>query len=354
MSQLTHIPCCAHILNLIGYLTHLKIHEISSPYKILLYTEPIGILEAINFCLQNKRELNVITIYLNFISIYAKEFVQDLDFFQQSKKSIFPFVKSWLQQFTSYIEANKNTNNFGPLLYLEIFYIREDLIKDLKFNPEEFYLIFQEAFEVAYEKFKLHIPNYPAHSLFYASQRYHTKDIRRYNIIKEFDNPSDEWGIYCGLDNEIINEIELDQYWLSKETQLPILYKIAFDYIWLPVSSCSVERSFSMYNSLLDSDRQNLSLDSLKRLNILLQEWGIYCGLDNEIINEIELDQYWLSKETQLPILYKIAFDYIWLPVSSCSVERSFSMYNSLLDSDRQNLSLDSLKRLNMLYFNGF
>ncbi|RHZ61421.1 hypothetical protein Glove_347g8 [Diversispora epigaea] len=266
----------------------------------------------------------------------------------------------------------------------------EDLIKDLKFNPEEFYLIFREAFEVTYEKFKFHIPNHPARSLFYASQVFDPKfihirditrkDIRRYNIIKEFDNPSDgllqEWEIYCGLNNEIINEIELDQYWLSKETQLPILYKIAFDYIWLPVSSCSVEQNFSMYNSLLDSDRQNLSLDSLKRLNIditrkdirryniikefdnpsdgLLQEWEIYCGLNNEIINEIELDQYWLSKETQLPILYKIAFDYIWLPVSSCSVEQNFSMYNSLLDSDRQNLSLDSLKRLNMLYFNGF
>ena len=289
------------------YLTHLKMHGISSPCKIPLYNRTRwnswfrmvfyakdhiiywpaffkeeaendkrhNNLEAINFCLQNERELSVITIYLNFISIYAKEFVQDLDFFQQSKKPIFPFVESRLQQLTSYIEANRNANNFGPLL--------EDLIKDLKFDPEEFYLIFQEAFGVAYEKFKLHIPNHPARSLFYASQVFDPKfihirditrkDIRRYNIIKEFDNPSDgllqEWGIYCGLDNEIINEIELDQYWLSKETQLPILYKIAFDYIWLPVSSCSVERSFSMYNSLLDSDRQNLSLDSLKRLNML-------------------------------------------------------------------------------------
>jgi len=50
--------------------------------------------------------------------------------------------------------------------------------------------------------------------------------------------------------------------------------------------------------------------------------------------------------------LSKIALDYIWLPISSCSVERSFSMYNSLLDSDRQNLSLNSLKKLNMLYYN--
>ena len=57
--------------------------------------------------------------------------------------------------------------------------------------------------------------------------------------------------------------------------------------------------------------------------------------------------------QKNLPILSNIALDYIWLPISSCSVERSFSMYNNLLNSDRQNLSYESLKQLNMLYFNG-
>ena len=54
----------------------------------------------------------------------------------------------------------------------------------------------------------------------------------------------------------------------------------------------------------------------------------------------------------KLPILSKIALDYIWLPVSSCSVERSFSIYNNILNENRQNLSEDYLKRLNMMYFN--
>jgi hypothetical protein len=54
-----------------------------------------------------------------------------------------------------------------------------------------------------------------------------------------------------------------------------------------------------------------------------------------------------------LPLFSQIAFDYIWLPISSCSVERSFSKYNSILDDNRQNLSKDSLQSLNMLYFNG-
>ena len=41
------------------------------------------------------------------------------------------------------------------------------------------------------------------------------------------------------------------------------------------------------------------------------------------------------------------------LPISSCSMKRSFSIYNNILDENRQNLSEDSLKRLNMMYFNG-
>ncbi|RHZ85885.1 hypothetical protein Glove_59g119 [Diversispora epigaea] len=56
--------------------------------------------------------------------------------------------------------------------------------------------------------------------------------------------------------------------------------------------------------------------------------------------------------QVTLPILSNIALDYIWLPISSCSVERSFSTYNILLSLDHQNLSQESLKQLSMLYFN--
>ena len=88
--------------------------------------------------------------------------------------------------------------------------------------------------------------------------------------------------------------------------------------------------------------------------NEILHEWSIYCGMQLEnLIGEINLEEYWMNLGDKLPILSKIALDYIWLPVSSCSVERSFSIYNNILDENRQNLSEDSLKRLNMMYFNG-
>jgi hypothetical protein len=289
------------------YITHLKMHGIPSPCKIPLYNKTRwnswfrmvsyakdhiiywpsffkeeldndkkhNTLALINSCLQNERELGLIIIYLNFISFYASEFIQCLDFFQQIKKPIIPFAESRLQQLTAYIETYRNSDNFGPSL--------ENLIIQRRFNTHEIYSIFRMAFEAAYSKFTVHIPNNPARSLFFACQVFDPKfihfedalrkNIRQYNAIKEFENPSDEllreWGIYCGLNNEFIGEVELDKYWLNKATQLPILSNLALDYIWLPISSCTVERSFSMYNSLLDSDRQNLSLDSLKRLSML-------------------------------------------------------------------------------------
>jgi hypothetical protein len=54
-------------------------------------------------------------------------------------------------------------------------------------------------------------------------------------------------------------ETILDEYWLNMAENLPLLSQITLDYIWLPISSCSVEQSFSKYNSILDDNRQNLS-----------------------------------------------------------------------------------------------
>ncbi|CAB4427774.1 unnamed protein product [Rhizophagus irregularis] len=223
------------------YVAYLKMHGISSPCKIPLYNKTRWnswfqmvmytkehivfwpsffqeefnndkrhrTLEAINTCLlQNAQELELITIYINFISSYAKEFIQDLDFFQQLKKPIFPFAELRLQQLTAYIETYRNSTEFGSVL--------ENLIIQLRFDVNELYIIFQAAFAVAYEKFAAHIPNHPCRQLFHACQVFDPKFIRNgdalrkniqlYNAIKEFDNPSDEllreWGIYCGLDNE--------------------------------------------------------------------------------------------------------------------------------------------------------
>ena len=134
---------------------------------------------------------------------------------------------------------------------------------------------------MAYEKFSAHIPSHPGWSLFHTCQIFDPKfiqlcniaqkDIHQYNIIRELNNPSDdllnEWAIYCG--STFNTEVSLDVYWSNMAEKLPHLSQIAFEYIWLPISSCSVEQSFSKYNSILDDNRQNLSEESLRCLNML-------------------------------------------------------------------------------------
>ena len=294
------------------YLTHLRMHGIENPCKIPLpnatrwnswfrmvfyakdhieywisfFNEEYekdpshSSISIINNILQDTEKKALVTIYINFISCYAKEFVQDLDFFQQQNKPIFPFVEGRLEQLTSYLEGNCNAEHFGLDL--------QSLITQYQFNPKDIYIIFRAAFDSAYNKFKAHIPQHPARSLFRASQVFDPlflkvkiqtgdiscSDIRRYSAIIELSNPSDEllreWAIYCGSVKTIVQEqINLDSYWTEMQATLPILSNIALDYIWLPISSCSVERSFSTYNILLSSDRQNLSQESLKQLSML-------------------------------------------------------------------------------------
>ncbi|EXX62660.1 hypothetical protein RirG_159590 [Rhizophagus irregularis DAOM 197198w] len=87
-------------------------------------------------------------------------------------------------------------------------------------------------------------------------------------------------------------------------------------------------------------------------MDILIQEWGIYCGL-NESVEEFEnLDVYWRGKSHLLPELSSLALRYIWLPVSGVDIERSFSSYKSILSDRRVALKEESIKMLNFLYFN--
>ena len=84
----------------------------------------------------------------------------------------------------------------------------------------------------------------------------------------------------------------------------------------------------------------------------LLQEWTIYCGLNESIEEFKDLDIYWRGKSHLLPELSSLALIYIWLPVSGVDVERSFSNYKSILSDRRVALKEESIKMLNFLYFN--
>ncbi|GBC06716.1 hypothetical protein RclHR1_00700015 [Rhizophagus clarus] len=340
MPQLIHLPCLAHILNLIGeawvsinyfqdvhqllanikqtfvysksrkvcYKSYLQRQGVSNPKNIPLsnttrwntwfrmafhvyqnldyirgfYNEEskensTPMIEKINSAFTDQQINGRIEIYLAFIQENAQQFVADLDFFQQENKPIFPFIEQRLQQLEARITMGKTITNVGSTM---------DLVLQ-KFNSPltAFCPVFQQAYHAAYKKLEDHVLQHPARSLFRAVQvfdpRFLTlttanRDIYSYQIIRELANPSTS----------------------------------------------------------------------------LIQEWSIYVNINLNLIEFSELNEFWDKVSLQLPLLEKIARNYIWLPISSCAVERSFSAYNKILDDDRQNLSPESLKFLTMMYFN--
>jgi hypothetical protein len=144
------------------YVEHLRFHGINQPRKIPLpcktrwnswfemidYTKDHLIywseffkaeieldqnetLKTIIDLLSNTQKFGFITIYINFISLFFRQFVQTLDFFQQQDKPVFPFVENKLQNLSACIEV---AANFGSNL--------DSLIINHCFQPNDFYLIF--------------------------------------------------------------------------------------------------------------------------------------------------------------------------------------------------------------------
>ncbi|CAG8685215.1 4936_t:CDS:2 [Cetraspora pellucida] len=82
--------------------------------------------------------------------------------------------------------------------------------------------------------------------------------VEAYFIIKEFETPNNDllnnWNIYCGLEEELDDNLDLNQYWKEKSRELPHLSKIALSYIWLSVSGIDVEPPVRDYLSSVDDD----------------------------------------------------------------------------------------------------
>jgi hypothetical protein len=200
----------------------------------------------------------------------------DLEFFKIRNSAVAPFVASRIDQTGAFLR--NGTNN--PPFSIEM----SQLLSQSNYqNHNPFIPIFSEAFKLALTKFEKHINNHSALPLFRATQCFNPQfiqssrnhhDLNNYSLITEFKNPSNEiiseWAIYCGL-SEVFEEgnLDLNQYWQEKKGILPNLSKIAFIYIWLPISGVDVERSFSSYKRILEDWHRALSENSIEMLNFL-------------------------------------------------------------------------------------
>ncbi|PKC67723.1 hypothetical protein RhiirA1_458057 [Rhizophagus irregularis] len=143
-----------------------------------------------------------------------KQFVADLDFFQQENKPMFPFIEQRLQQLEARITMGKTMTNVGSTM---------DLVLQ-KFNSPltAFCPVFQQA---AYKRLEDHVLQHPARSLFRAVQVFDprflslttaNRDIYSYKIIRELANPStfliQEWSIYVNINLNLIEFSELNEF----------------------------------------------------------------------------------------------------------------------------------------------
>ena len=154
---------------------------------------------------------------------------------------------------------------------------------DNNVDPILYITMFHKAYQLALDKLKKHIDRHSTLSLFKAIQCFdprfiqvqqYWQNINLYSEIQEFKSPSNqiiqEWGIYCGLEEEFIDEeLDLDIYWKDKSQSLPNLSKLALEYIWLPVSGVDIKRSFSAYKNILNDQWHALSETSVAALNFM-------------------------------------------------------------------------------------
>lgn len=232
-------------------------------------------IENIVSVFNDNNENGLTEIYLAFIHYHSRQFILDTKFFQKEKEPYFPLIEAQIEQLEAFLTEGMTTTNFGNII--------NNILSKYNTELSTFTPVFQAAYNFAFQKFSAHFSNYPSHSLFKAVRIFDprylkislaNRDIQKYRFnISQLLNPSvellQEWSLYCNLDLNAVDFTNLHNFWEKMVTTLPLLSEIAFDYIWLPISSSAVECSFSVYNNLLSNKRQNLSTESLKKLNMM-------------------------------------------------------------------------------------
>ena len=80
-----------------------------------------------------------------------------------------------------------------------------------------------------------------------------------------------------------------------------------------------------------------------------INNYKLLCG---NLRETIDIKDFWSIYKKQLPKLHDLAKVFLHFPVSTASVERSFSKYNTLLADDRLRLKPETIKGLLYIYYN--
>ena len=213
-----------------------------------------------------------IKLHLSFLAEHGQKIIAAIEFFEISNKPIAHRVYNMITDFSAVLE-NGTTN----VIYLK----RTDaLLNSCTFTNTEVAAVlelFMGGFRLAHRKFCKHIENqktavemFKSIRIFDPTQRPTLpRDITQYSNLKGFSSAGtqllDEWAIYWGI-NEIfdMNSFDIVSFWISRGESMPILSKLALNYIWVPASAATVERSFSKLKQLESPQRLAMSDATLR------------------------------------------------------------------------------------------
>ena len=106
-----------------------------------------------------------------------------------------------------------------------------------------------------------------------------------------------------------------------------------------------------LYFKLNEVNINEIAID-FPELKSCFDEIVNYKLLCQDLRDTIDIKEFWLINKVHLPQLFNLAKIFLHFPISTASVERSFSKYNNLLANDRLRLKPETLKALIFLYYN--
>jgi hypothetical protein len=85
----------------------------------------------------------------------------------------------------------------------------------------------------------------------------------------------------------VLCDVDIYQYWKSKQYNYPIVACIARDYLAIPATSAPSECVFSQGDDIITKKRNRLTGDSI-RMIVCLKSWGVFA--DEEVEDSTDDD----------------------------------------------------------------
>jgi hypothetical protein len=261
--------------------------------ELELAEQPSNSLLRLGEIFKDEMHLLKLKIQMAIIKNKAPILLVYLDYFQMKVPHVTQAYNK-MNQLLAYLNENTNVdfNDLPDSLH--------DLVLDLEIDEQD---VLERQFESAFKQAEAKLQKYivdggqPVSDFLKEVRVLDPRNIvssskrhSSYSNIPGFKDTvtNEEWQKYVNiLGPDAVSEsengkVDLKLFWKSNASELPELYKFVSCYCTGTLGSYDVERSFSSYNSILDSKRRNLNEQTLKAIHFL--NWNL--RVKNSITDE--------------------------------------------------------------------